>query len=190
MINIANAIVSLLTLLALLCFFYGPWQRTAEDLARQVLFERRARLFWLASEGKISFDDQAYKNARLMLNAYIRFAHDLSGPQLFFLSYFYPKASSFEPALRTSIKQVEDLETRQAIWHILNESTFVLIFMMAMKSILFAIPATVLLLTGFCTKFFNEHVSKTIGTDKTIVRKLSENIQARAAEQYQLAKAA
>lgn len=52
------------------------------DAFRSRLFELRAELFAMAKEGKLSFDDEAYRVIELVLNGSIRFAHRLS-----FLSY-------------------------------------------------------------------------------------------------------
>lgn len=191
MSNLANAIIATAVLIALLCFFYGPWQRAAEDLTRQFIFERRSRLLMLACEGRVSFDSEAYKNARLMMNAFIRFAHDLSWPRLAFYAWDISEEPTFGVQLKESIAHVEDLDTRKAIYHILNEATAALVFMMAMKSIIFAIPTTILLVIGFCTKVFNQRVTERIENierdDKSVVQKLSHNIQAQAAQQYGLA---
>jgi hypothetical protein len=192
MITLANATVATATFMALICFFYGPWQRAAEDLTRQFIFERRARLFMLACEGKLSFDSESYKNARLMLNAFIRFAHDLSWPRLVFHALMDSEdEKSFGPRLTASIKQIEDLQTRKAVSRILHEASASLIFMMAMKSILLAVPVTLSLLIGLCTKLFNQYVTERIDSDEpSVVRKVTLNVEAQAAKQYGLAKTA
>jgi hypothetical protein len=196
MIDLADAIIATATLAALLGFFYGPWQRAAEDVTRQFLFERRARLFVLACDGKLSFQSEAYKNARVMMNAYIRFAHDLSWSRLMFYGWYFSKEKEggFGPILRNSIVKIDDAETRKAVLHILAEATLALSFMTLMKSIIFAVPATILLLVGFCTKLFNHLVTQQIeqleAADKSVVRKLSDNIQTQAAYEFGLIKAA
>jgi hypothetical protein len=191
MTTIANATVAIATLMALLCFFYGPWQRASEDLARQFLFEQRARLFLLACEGKLSFDSPSYKNARLMLNAYLRFAHDLSWPRLLYLVWMDSQdAPGFGPELDASIRQIETPETRKLVEEILRHSVAGLIFMMMMKSIIFAIPATLAMFISFCTHIFSGPVKERIQNEKSVVRKISLNIQAQAAQQHAFAEAA
>ncbi len=76
-------------LLAFLAWFYGPWQETCTDFARQVIFEQRDRLFDLADARKISFDSVEYKKFRSSLNAAIRFSHEMTLARMLFLAVCY-----------------------------------------------------------------------------------------------------
>ena len=55
----AEALVGLVTLAALLCLFYGPWQALCTDLSRQFIFEGRDQLFDMALAGRLDFDSDA-----------------------------------------------------------------------------------------------------------------------------------
>lgn len=62
-----------------LCFLlYVEWKKYRLDRFRFRLFRIRDQLFHKAAQGKISFDDEAYKIARANLNGMIRYSHDVS----------------------------------------------------------------------------------------------------------------
>ncbi|WP_033998016.1 hypothetical protein [Pseudomonas paraeruginosa] len=62
-----------------LCFvLYVEWKKYRLDKLRFQLFRIRDHLFGKASEGKISFDDEAYKIVRANINGMIRYSHELS----------------------------------------------------------------------------------------------------------------
>jgi hypothetical protein len=82
----SNALVSLMMLVALAVFVYGPWQGICTDFARQVLFEKRDEIFDMAADGEFSFKSREYKTIRSSLEACIRYAHDLTLPRFIFVA--------------------------------------------------------------------------------------------------------
>lgn len=62
--------------------FYGPWQGLAAELARQVIYRSRDRLFDLAASGEWSFDDPVYRETRALLNGLARFCHKMTVPRM------------------------------------------------------------------------------------------------------------
>ncbi len=69
------AVEFLLVVAVLIWFFAHPWQTFCMDVARHRHFELRNRLFMLAVNGHISFDDPLYRALREWLNNRIRWAH-------------------------------------------------------------------------------------------------------------------
>lgn len=68
-------------------FFYGPWQAFWADWYRQEVFAARDQLFDMAVEGKISFDDEAYKGKRRSMDLMIRFADQTTWSQILMTVY-------------------------------------------------------------------------------------------------------
>jgi hypothetical protein len=76
--EIANVLESLV-LTALITVVLLRWWATARlDAFRQDLFIVRDKLFDYAQEGKIGFDDPAYRLLRQLFNGMIRYAHQLT----------------------------------------------------------------------------------------------------------------
>lgn len=65
----------LFALAVLMWFFARPWQAFCIDASRHRYFELRDRLFMLAANDRISFNDRNYKGLREWLNDRIRMAH-------------------------------------------------------------------------------------------------------------------
>ena len=65
----------LLVVAVLIWFFAHPWQAFCIDVSRHRHFELRNRLFMLAVNGRIAFDDPLYRALREWLNNRIRLAH-------------------------------------------------------------------------------------------------------------------
>ena len=69
-------IVEILLVVALLMWFFArPWQNFCTDISRHRYFELRDRLFLLAANGRIDFDDPVYQALRKWMNHRIRLAH-------------------------------------------------------------------------------------------------------------------
>lgn len=123
--DITLALHILLGLFVLVWFIWGPWQRLVSDGVRQRLFELRDQLFDLAVEGRIKFDDPAYRYVRSRINANIRFAHKAtiwrviaSAPVV----HRFPKPPSLpatEPGVGTELQRIlrrNDLMITGAMW--------------------------------------------------------------------------
>lgn len=72
-----DVIQILIAAAVLIWFFSGPWPSFWVDMSRQRCFELRDRLFLLAVDGGIGFDDPLYRRTREWLNACITHAHDM-----------------------------------------------------------------------------------------------------------------
>jgi hypothetical protein len=165
-----NAFLSLLVLVLLLCFFYGPWQAACTDWARQIIFERRDKLFDLAAAGKLDFASEQYRSVRAMLEGMIRFSHELTWPRLL----FHAKLRDIpdQHPLKDIIEPIDDPIIRNQVKALAFEATLSLIIMMALKSIFVAPIAVVLCCIAVCSTGFTF-----IFRNNSVVRSLSETIQ-------------
>lgn len=136
----ADALVTVALLVIFAAWFYGPWQESCADYARQIAFEQRDRLFDMAARGKISFKSNEYKNTRRKLNAAIRFAHRMTvGRLLFFvlcekLGYIEVKEVS-----HTTQQTQYDEEINGEISDIITRSFKAIAYSMAARSLLLII---------------------------------------------------
>ena len=105
----------LVVLALLILFFAYPWKAFCGDVLRQRLLELRDRLFMLAAEGRIGFDDPVYVSFRNCLNDRIRCAERIVfGDLVAFLIAFRGKV----PEMRTlddEIAALEDEELRSEL---------------------------------------------------------------------------
>ena len=104
----ANAVISLLALALFVCLFYGPWQAVCTDWARQILFEKRDKLFDMAMAGKLHFASEEYKSIRRMLESMIRFAHHLTWPKLLFIKKMHRDSDTARPQLFEMVERIQD----------------------------------------------------------------------------------
>lgn len=77
-VQILDALVKVAGWVALIGFFYGPWQKLAVDLIRQKLFELRDASFDEATEGKYARTSMQYIIFRDFINTMISSAHRLT----------------------------------------------------------------------------------------------------------------
>jgi hypothetical protein len=168
----ANAVISLLALILFVCLFYGPWQAACTDWVRQIIFERRDRLFDMAAAGKLDFASEEYKFIRRTLEGMIRFAHDLTWPRLLFFRLVRrdPRPAA-RPQLLEMIDRIEDLSVRKQVIYLVDECTLRLIVVMALKSIFVAPVAFVMWFIVLCSTGF-----KFLVRNNSIVENLSETI--------------
>jgi hypothetical protein len=131
----ANAIVTLAAVIALVCLLYGPWQTLCTDLSRQVIFERRDRLFNLALDGRIDFNSEGYRAARQVLNGYLRFAHEMTWVDFLISAYFIQIRRRQPPRWHDTL-QTLPADVRGEINELVRECSAVLTAMMALKSML------------------------------------------------------
>jgi hypothetical protein len=168
-----NAIVSLVALVLFVCFFYGTWQAACTDWARQIIFERRDKLFDMAAAGKLSFASDEYKFVRRSFEGMIRFAHELTWPRLlFFVSLRHRLGIPHRSQLSEVVARIEDPATRKRVQDLVLESAVALIAMMALKSIVVAPLAFVMWVVALCSTGF-----KFVVRDNSVVKNLSETIQ-------------
>jgi hypothetical protein len=131
----ANAILSLILILLLGFFVYGPWQTICTDFARQLVFEKRDAIFDIADRGDLSFHSREYCTIRSMLERIIRFAHELTLPSFLFFWVISRRVSIYErPALQRAIDAISNENTRQEVRRLVDEATKAVFVMMIAKS--------------------------------------------------------
>lgn len=94
--QLINAAFSLIGLMGagVLFFWLYRWYRI--DTFRQEMFYLRDALFDDAMKGLIPFSHPAYRELRVAMNGYIRFAHTLSVPQLLLLLWLQSSTPQLE----------------------------------------------------------------------------------------------
>lgn len=92
--------------------FYGPWQRLLVDTFRQSLFDVRDKVFLMAADKRIGFDDPLYGAFRGRINAMIRFADNFRWQtivaNIIATSFASRRTPHNRPDLTTMIKQSPD----------------------------------------------------------------------------------
>jgi hypothetical protein len=88
-----NTIASLISIIFLAYIIFFLYNSYRTDELRQALFDVRDSLFDEALEGRISFDSNAYKATRTMLNGMIRYGHRLNFSNLLSFRYVMRRAS-------------------------------------------------------------------------------------------------
>src|ERR1700733_12379492 len=84
---IADSLCALVALSGFLVLFYGPWQSVCTDVARQLMFEQRDKIFDMARSGVIEFDSREYRRVRISIEQNIRYAHELTFAKLIFVGW-------------------------------------------------------------------------------------------------------
>jgi hypothetical protein len=177
--DVANAIVALAGLAALLCLFYGPWQAVCTNLSRQIIFERRDRLFDMALAGRLDFDSEAYRATRRRLNGLLRFAHTLTWQELVVAAYFNQKVKSKIPDWRADLASLPP-DVRKDVEELVRECAATLIGMMALKSLLIGPVVFVVAIGIVCTKGRSWLLHKV--ASQTSLDPLNDTIQTTSAE--------
>lgn len=138
--NIIECVISLL-ILGGLWYFLVPDYRC--DKFRQDMFDLRDEMFDFIANSEIGFENQAYIELRLLMNALIRFAHRLTLLQVLVLVTFHPKEATdpldFSERLGRGLGGLKRGATRDALkkyhqramclvgLHLLNGSLVVLV---------------------------------------------------------------
>jgi len=141
-----DPLISFAMLVVFIAWFYGPWQDTCADYARQIIFEERDKLFDLASDGRISFKSGNYKSIRSSLNTAIRFAHELTILRLLFLLSFQ-KLSNIKDGsedIEKHIRGIGDQSTQIQIENIRDRAFAAMAGAMLARSLIFVILCVLL----------------------------------------------
>jgi hypothetical protein len=149
--GVAEAVICLAMLAALLCLFYGPWQAVCTDISRQIIFERRDRLFDMALAGRLEFDSEAYRAARIALNRMLRLAHRLTWQEFAISACFIDRNRPKVPDWRNAITDLPP-DVRNEIEELVRECSAMLIGMMVLKSFIVGPIVFVLIFVLACTK--------------------------------------
>lgn len=125
-----DALISLTATTLLACFFYGPWQWVWADVARQTLFENRARIFDIAREGRLSFGSEEYRTIRVSLEKSIRFAHAFTWPRFLLLKRALARQGMLgrKSNLTAAIERISDEDTRREVeWLVFRAHAVILL---------------------------------------------------------------
>lgn len=155
---LAEALITLALLFLLFVLFYGPWQEVCTDYTRQIIFERRDRLFDMATSGKLDFNSEEYRTMRSTLEGCIRYAHDLTWPLLIIiLASNNPERAPTSGVLSPSqaLAKISNPDTRQLAKRQMDESIGALLIMAAMKSAIFAPIVGLMVVAAYCTRSIN-----------------------------------
>ena len=135
---ISDALVSLVLLMLLICFAYGPWQWLWTDIARQTMFEKRDQLFDMAVAGRLDFASDEYRTIRASLEQTIRFAHVMTLPRLIFSSLTTGRTGRTETSkMERALARISNPQTHREVRAIIDGADDVMICAIAAKSPLF-----------------------------------------------------
>ena len=135
-----NAILGIVLAAALMLVVQGPWQWFCTDRTRHLLFVQRNRLFDLAADGELSFDDEVYKGVRSHIENLIRFAHETTWFRYAVIAFGIRKeirsASVNVSCIDKLISKIENENTKAKVKEIYNQSAKEMVFMLIRKSFL------------------------------------------------------
>jgi hypothetical protein len=151
----ADALWAFLSLIALVLLFYGPWQGICTDIARQIVFEQRDRLFDMANNGRISFASKEYRDIRSGLESLIRFAHDLTLPHAIYLALVLPQVryERLENSILVAISRVKDESLQRDLLKIVSLAYLAVILMAICKSAIGLLLAPVIIVSAIWAFF-------------------------------------
>jgi hypothetical protein len=136
MIINTDALWGLVVFAMLLVGAYGPWQWVCTDYARQLIFEKRDRLFDLAHKGAIDFSSEEYTTLRRSLENLIRFCHEVTMTRLIyfvFITRVWGRPRS-ESHIHTMIEKISNMETKENVKLLFHEAHRTVVIMMLFKS--------------------------------------------------------
>lgn len=124
----------LISLAALIWFFYGPWQRLMVDTARQSLFEIRDTLFLMGADGQLDFSSKEYREVREQFNRSIRFAHVTTFRRLLAAMFFLSKRPADTVRMAEILHRIADKSVRQSIERKWRRSSKILALTVLLRS--------------------------------------------------------
>jgi hypothetical protein len=128
----ADALLSAITLSLAATVFYGPWQETCTDWARQIVFECRNKLFDMAYQGELSFDSSEYRDIREFFQKSIRYSHQatLPGTIVHFINARYEATSELE----MSLNKIASVSTRREVYRLVARTQKAILMSILVKS--------------------------------------------------------
>ena len=145
-------VLILISAIVLIWLFSKPWSSLWIDVSRQTCFELRDRLFLLALDGQIGFDDPIYRRTREWLNACISHAHDMKfWNVVVFIATCKPGLAA-RKGIYAEILKMEDGPVKTQLLDIADKATTAQLRLMVVRSpFLLAIMAlpSLFLLVGF-----------------------------------------
>lgn len=174
----ADAFWAFLCLIALAALFYGPWQGICTDIARQVMFEQRDKLFDMARSGRIGFMSREYREICVGLENLIRFSHDLTLARAMYLAVALPQVRQtyLEGSLIIAISRIEDPKLKNDLARLVAIAYLAAILMMVAKSAIGVVLIPLVIITAIWAKL----VKRMSQFCKTYVFKIGRVIQVEA----------
>lgn len=152
----ADAIATILILLALGYLWLRPWRELATSWTRQVIFECRDDLFDLARSGEIDFRSSEYRRIRSSLEMAIRFAHELTVWKYIVLRNRIPHAELEKSDLTEAMEAISTAATMAKVRAIIQRKNRAVLLMLVAKS-----PISVFfIVTGWFTYRVFYHLSR------------------------------
>jgi len=162
---ISTLIVGFVVIAGLLCsrLIFVEYPKSAIDTARNSLFVLRDELFEMGRTGVLRFESDSYIYHRQILNAMIRYAHDLSGLQLLFAMLTRKGDLSERRRLQIMARADHALqamrpEARAKIERIMEQATTTMVQLLVTRSILLS--------TAFASVFFVVLIHRLWGSAK------------------------
>jgi hypothetical protein len=178
----ADALISLILISVFIFWFYGPWQSTCTDYARQIIFEQRDKLFDIAASGRMAFQSREYGTIRSSLNAMIRYAHDATLPRLIYtyIALRRKETDYKKSALYKATEQIQDSRLYEEMQIILAKSMMATACLIIFKSLpcvmCLIIFLPIILFLSVCAFFFSK-IKNWIGS---MLRHIGGMVQAEA----------
>ena len=142
----ADALFAIITLFALACLFFGPWQWVCTDVARQIIFEKRDAVFDMAAAGELDFRSDEYRAIRRSLESSIRFAHEFSLVRFIWsASVVGGRGRKQESSLQGAVASIRSDVTREKVEKLVFEAQTAVLLMILAKSPIFVVASILLL---------------------------------------------
>ncbi len=173
---IAESLLAFLCAVAFVAVFYGPWQSLCTDIARQIVFEQRDKLFDMARAGRLTFSSGEYREIRIGLENIIRFSHDLTLPMAVYLAILFPRVRQTDIAdtINSAIKRLHDDQLERDVTRLVATAYASVIIMMICKSAIGLILFPLVFIVGIWAYTVRSIVSRS----KPYVLKIGRLIQA------------
>lgn len=149
-----DVIQILIAAVVLIWFFSDPWPSFWVDVSRQRCFELRDRLFLLAADEGIGFDDPLYRRTREWLNACITHAHDMKLWNVTAFILACGPALDRRPGLHADILGMPDGHAKAELREIVEQGLRIQVELMLARSpflLAVTILAPLLVLVGLAT---------------------------------------
>lgn len=136
MITLISGILAAAFILLALRALTKDYPESAIAIARHNLFQHRDALFDIAAEGDVAFSHPGYKAARDMINAFIRYAHDLSFTQLMLTRFllFVRNAKLPSSDWEVAIESLPD-SSKAKVKEVVNDATVAMFRLMVTRSL-------------------------------------------------------
>lgn len=122
-------------------FLWYQWRMYRVDALRQRLFAERDKLFDMAADGLINFDNPAYELLRWRLNGMIRFAHHVTFARWFWTLLLFKRQGlgiykewmealqELPPDLRKRLEEIDQQMSAGILMHMVSGSPVLIIFL-------------------------------------------------------------